>query len=816
MTAAITIARSSAPEERAQFSDMYGSADLVAFVPLDDVAAYANLAPSGARAVEVLSTRTQLTAPEQTLDAVEFRVMPFDDPIIDGIVDLTDGRTPRGGTEALLSPDVADQLAVEIGDTVELVRPSGMYEFVGLGTLTQAPDTALFAMADFPRERLRDDRLNARTLVDFPNDPSPEQLDQYRSLGALIAPRLQPEINDGTSADVPAVALAWGWVAGALALAAVGVIATAAFASSTGRQLVTVGQLSANGSTTGLIRRTLALQGSWTGAFGSLTAIAIALIALRLTPTEFFEQLMGRRISSWRIDFVALTAIAVTGIGAATIAAAIPARTAARIPTLTALAGRRPAGVVPRRLIPTGLTLFTAGTGLLVIVAAASADNTGTAAANVLAALAVLGGLAVIAGMCCASPLAIDAIGHVGARLPGIYRLGSRSIARSRTRNAGALTAIALTGATAIAATTAVSSTLLVDHNQPPLVPNDTVIINSLATQSQPDGSQIVQPLDIEPALLAAVEQIVPDAEISTRRIAIADTSEQPARHMQFTLADDATLEMLGLSDNDKAAFEQTGTITNQPWMVVNDADRLDFPIQQDGQLRSIEAAVPRDPLDSLAGSWAAIMSEQQAIALDLTIIDSGIVLRSPEPLTNSQLHELDELQSRWIAGLDAFVEPGDQARPATDPNTWVEQNLTYNTQPTQFPQALVDGIAVSVALVLTLLIVAAALALAATESRDERNILMAIGASPSTLRRLAAIKALVLAMSAALMAIPTGFIPTAATITATNDNPIAFPWATTLGLLIAVPALTAVAALGGSTLTHRRQNRNLATPAND
>ncbi len=49
--------------------------------------------------------------------------------------------------------------------------------------------------------------------------------------------------------------------------------------------------------------------------------------------------------------------------------------------------------------------------------------------------------------------------------------------------------------------------------------------------------------------------------------------------------------------------------------------------------------------------------------------------------------------------------------------------------------------------LILVLAVVAIGLSLAAAESRDERDVLLAVGASPMTLRRVAATKAWVLTL---------------------------------------------------------------------
>jgi putative ABC transport system permease protein len=120
-------------------------------------------------------------------------------------------------------------------------------------------------------------------------------------------------------------------VAGALALAAVGVIIAAAFASSARRQLTTIGQLAANGAPERLVRGTLAFQGAWTGLIGSVVGITIALVALPLS-RSLVEHSSPDGSARGTSTSLALAVICLTGVAAATIAATIPARSAARIP----------------------------------------------------------------------------------------------------------------------------------------------------------------------------------------------------------------------------------------------------------------------------------------------------------------------------------------------------------------------------------------------------------------------------------------------------------------------------------------------------
>src|SRR5262249_19249613 len=132
-------------------------------------------------------------------------------------------------------------------------------------------------------------------------------------------------------------------------------------------------------------------------------------------------------------------AIMITGVITATVAAFIPARSAARVPVLAALAGRRPLGRIPKSLVPTGIALFAGGVFVLGLVAAASGNGN----RNQLALSAVLGGVLVLSGACCASSAVIAALAGVASRARGSLRVAVRSVVRSRARSAAVVMALA-------------------------------------------------------------------------------------------------------------------------------------------------------------------------------------------------------------------------------------------------------------------------------------------------------------------------------------------------------------------------------------
>lgn len=843
MTLAATIALTQAGSAQERFERTGGQADLIYQGTGGRIEA---ALPSGSRVATITSLWAQITLDGETTPYVDFRVVPFGDPLVDGIFQVRQGRVPQAPGEVLLQQELADDLGVGVGDTFELDQPSGSWTVVGIGRSTDDFNRPLFAVSEFPAERITDGFANSTGLVDLPDSVTRSQLtsvvdtggDDVASLSPVLAEQFDLPMDsnvlsyfyDQRGGDVPTEALAWGWVAGVLALVAVGVIIAAAFASSARRQLATIGQLAANGAPERLVRRTLALQGAWTGLIGSMVGIAAGLAVLPLL-RPLLDRLFARPLGPWTIEPTALLVVGVTGIVAATIAAMIPARSASRIPVLAALAGRRPLGTVPRWLVPIGLVSFVAGVGLLVLVTVASTNAGGSGSdANLFAAAAVIGGLLVVGGMCCASPIAVDLIGRVGARLTGTWRLAARSVARSRTRSAGVLTAIAVTGAAAIAITTAVGSVAFGDETRVPIVPRDTVVLTSIRYDYGPPSEEPVEvsvsvgPLDDE--LLAQVRQVVPDAEISPRRVVLPEalTNAVDLQGAPLLVADGTTRDLLGLSARDTAAFDRAGFLDTSGWSQDPNSGLVRDYTTRIGTPSGVERAdvvVVKDRLDSRAGHFGLVITEERARELGLDVSQAGVVLRSSDDLTRGQVEALDRIQQGLFQSEStaAFVEPGDPLVPAADlaGTRYLEQRVVVESNPVRFPRALLDATALVAALLLTLMVVAIGLSLAATESRDERDVLLAVGATPRTMRGLAAIKAVVLTAGAAVLAIPTGFIPVAAVLQAAPDsNRATFPWLTALGLILVVPILAGLAALITSAIAQQVRPIHMSTLTED
>jgi putative ABC transport system permease protein len=755
------------------------------------------------------------------------------------------GRAPDTD-EVWLSDSIADRLGVEAGDSLTLDHPSGTWTVSGTGRLDDDFGQQAIVFGQFPLDQVRRDQAQQTLLIDVPGTPSSGDLDRLGRSIEQSLPAAATASDDWSMVEwsgrtnerqnIDRSGMAWGWIAGAIALAAMGIIIAAAFATSARRQLVTLGLLSANGASQRLARRTLALQGFWTGVIGSLTGIAVAIAAL-VAGRSTLERIVDQKVAPYQFAVLDLVVIALTGIAAATIAASIPARTATRVPVISALAGRRPLGVVPRRLVPIGLCLFALGVFLLVL--AASTTDGGDAAA----AAAVLGGLAVLAGTCCASPLAIDAMSRASAWVGRSWRFAGRSLARTRHRSAAVVTAIAVTAALAVAGS---SMAMGIDATEQDgrHMPDDAVMLTPTPEWPTPQGRPRM--LDFEPmtdhpvdsALRAEVEGIVPTADWHALRFVTWDTPPFRERRglraghgdvvlspdSPIVVADEPVLDLYELDATDRAALESTGALLLQSWYlspdvsgrlpdtvtIVTESGEIDLPVAPRAWVTEQHAHPSEDVrFEGVRGPFALMVTEEAARSAGLDIVERGAMVRSDSPLSRSQRDELNDTVYGSSPELGYFYR--DVPVPAVE-YPW---NLDLAWSEWQPSRALVQAAIVAAALLLTLIVVAIGLSLAATESRDERDVLVAVGARPATMRQMAGAKAVVITLTGVLLAIPTGLVPLAA-VMRTVDEPFRVPWLAIAGLVVAVPIVAGLAAWAVSSLAQRARPVHMSTLAFD
>jgi putative ABC transport system permease protein len=316
---------------------------------------------------------------------------------------------------------------------------------------------------------------------------------------------------------------------------------------------------------------------------------------------------------------------------------------------------------------------------------------------------------------------------------------------------------------------------------------------------------------------------ILPAATVTPRRIATWELSavdpkfaaEEPREDVVpviregIVIADPAVIDLYDLSASERQGLESEGALLLQPWFAgfpVRSGDQLVLDTasgeivvpygMRDHVREAIENPNEEPEFNGVYGIDVLMITEQTARRLGLDVVEFGAIVRNDAPLTQAQRDAL----SRTFEGTALGEWYRDAVDPAGRASGWW---AFVDRGDDEISTATFQGIALGVVLVLTLVVVAIGLALAATESRDERDVLVAVGARPRTMRSVAGSKALVMTLTGVALAIPTGLIPAFA-VTRAIDDPFRIPWLALAALLVVVPLVAGALALAASTLAQR------------
>jgi cell division protein FtsX len=196
-----------------------------------------------------------------------------------------------------------------------------------------------------------------------------------------------------------------------------------------------------------------------------------------------------------------------------------------------------------------------------------------------------------------------------------------------------------------------------------------------------------------------------------------------------------------------------------------------------------------------------------RARALGLTPQPLLTVVRSPRNLTAEQR----------AAIRDAQDEERDAAFDTQGDGLYLASSVSMFAPTAGLDPRTLEALLTAAAFLLSLFVVAVNLALAAAETRDERDVLVVVGAPPSAMRRASGYKALLLTLLGATLAIPVGFLPvTVFTAASSDDLPLVFPWRVVLLLLLAVPLLAGSVTTACSRLALRLRPVRVSTMSFD
>jgi putative ABC transport system permease protein len=334
---------------------------------------------------------------------------PYGGPMLQ----LLSGHYPTGPNQIALTPGLASELNLRIGNTWS---SQGSKTVVGI---VQNPQSLLDEFALVPPGQVTHPTA-INVLFDAPGVNAGRIGANVSTPGSLT--------NNPINPDTIVLALA---TVGMLLIALVSVGGFTVLAQ---RRLRAIGMLESMGATDRNVRLVLEANGVIVGAVGAVVGFGLGLVAwLAYRPhnEQSAHHLIGMFALPWTVIVVAM----VLSVVATFFAAGHPARAMTRVPVVRALAGRpAPPRQIHRSFVP-GVIALVFGFVLFSL--------SGTAGSSGIIWL-IPGFVALIAGIILVSPFFLALLARVGRKAPIAVRLALRDLSRYRARSGSALSAISV------------------------------------------------------------------------------------------------------------------------------------------------------------------------------------------------------------------------------------------------------------------------------------------------------------------------------------------------------------------------------------
>lgn len=666
------------------------------------------------------------------------------DGLAAGILRITDGRAPRGADEVALSPVLIDVAGIQLGDRVRLATDGRDATVVGTVIDPERTTRAVIATVS------TDAPVTGATtyLVALPPlaDPAATAA-TLRDAGAQVL--TATEVGDTLGLEQQLL-----FVLGGLGFVEAALVVAAAFAVGLRRRQREVGMLAATGAGREDVVGAILVSAGMIAIAGSLLGVAVGVGAAGLL-YPYLDGWTGRLVGPFEVSPIALLAAMSMGVLTAVLAAAWPARTAARLPIRVALSGRRPPPQPSGSWVLLGVVLVALGFGLIVVARYAIGTT---------ALLATLGGAVLgVFGCGACSPWLLEQMACVASRLPLPWRLAVRDAGRFRSRNGPVVTAILAGMALSVTVAAALASIGEGDGGWTTLR-DDQLRVNGPAAAEAGRRIAAALPVEARAPLRAAYLEGEPI------RARVVGSQE----HGWVAIGDAGLLDTLG-------ATVAEPTTDGQIAAVALDAFGADAElVTRDWRIFATATAVDRRA-DVAVPGLAFVLAETELTRHGLTAgpapgsSSASWLLRLAGPLTKPQLERARSIATE-LAG------------------TSVDAGLLHRSAP-----RLMYSIGLLLSLVTGLLVLGVATALTAVESRNDQVILATVGAAPSLSRAHAAARAGYLGLLGCLLAVPAGLLPAFGIMTSVASVTFVVPWTE---IVVTALLLPAVAYLGAWCLT--------------
>lgn len=785
MTAAALILETVAPTAEERATGLMGRADLLVYpISSADAADLAAVLPAGAT-VEAVGRASEEALVPGTRVSTEVAFMDLDG-LAAGKLVVTVGRAPSAPDEVAVSADLAREAGAGVGGELTL-QALGSLRIVGI---VEAPQRIHWLVALADPSRTPSDSAGLAWLVGLPAGVSEEDVASVvldaRKPGA--EPDQAQQLFNVTTRDQGGEAsetlVTLVFVLGALALIEAALVASAAFAVGIRRRQRELGLLGAVGGTPRQMAVSVLVEGAICGGIAAVLGVVLGMAAA-FVARPFLDELTGRRVGPLEIDALAIAVAVLIGMGAALIAASVPAWGAARLPTLVALSGRRPPTAPARRLLSLGLALVAIALGCTIV----------TPVVARLSAMPILvllvGAVTGVLGFGACSPWLLERLEGPARRLPLAARIAVRDTSRARTRNGPIVTAVlaSVAGMIALSAMLASQAAMTADRWIAPVPPDVLIVGGSEAITMGPQVADALGAIGsgpmaeiVSPGAPHHAQMTLPLASPNTRD-AIYDTSVD-----WFVVGDEDLLR--GLGGASATETFRTGAIVVFPWQDVRPLTRatirfMDESYQSEVASFELPITVLMTRVPVAAGGFRPEAGGlPDGIIPTRTAQSLGLVA---DPAPSQYLVRLAETVTQQDVDLASGLAA---AGSSAGSSTYVTAALRPADPIAGFRLALL-----ATSLVVALSVTGVAVALGETEARADQRTLLALGADRRLRRRVTAARGAVLAGLAGLLAVPAGLLPVWGVLFS-RGWPIVVPLPEVIGAIVILPLMAVAGGL--------------------
>ncbi len=715
------------------------------------------------------------------------------DPLAAGLFELIEGRFAASPDEVTVNAAVLEK-GYAIGDALRLEDGSAAPTIVGVAESTSLRTYPVVVGSE---GSLLSQRASTSWLVGG-EAVSWAKVRELNEIGAIVLSRavlldpppaseVDPQIqafSAGIHQDTVAVIV----LIVVMALMEVVLLAGPAFAVGARRQSHSLALMAAAGGTPAQSRRSVLAGGLVLGATAAAGA-AVLGIGLAAVLAPLLQSRSEAYLGPFDVRPLQIIGIALFGLLSAFLAAVAPAWIASRQDVVAVLAGRRGDRRPSLRSPLLGIVLLGVGVAGAAYGAVSDSNEILIAAAAVVSVL----------GMVLLVPLVIVGVAASSKSLPLVMRYAVRDAARHRTRTVPAVAAVAATVAGVVALGIATSSDELQNREgyQASLPPGVGVAV---AYDREPDWAAIrrVVTREAPAAEVAEVEGIPENSGGDYFSFRVRVRGEGPLSESYGSQAGSTLLVsdgqllpvILGLSEADRqraeaqlaagrvVALADRAIDTDEVRLMVRRYNDESSQIGEDTRVRVPGTVIALEG-NGLYGAPQAILPSRVATSLGLTASTVGLAT------TGGNISQ--EQEKAITESLGAI----------SDSTYFTVENGYQSTDEAVIIQLVLGGLGAVLMLGGTL----TATFLALSDAKPDLATLAAVGAEPRTRRGVAASYALVVGFVGALLGAGVGFIPGIAIsypLTRNLGNPgaadhyLAIPWMLILGLVIALPLLTA------------------------